>query len=252
MDNKDLVQKAGKELFIDRDPSAIDRWWAADYRQHSAMAGDGPGALRELVANVPGDFRFEPVRILADGDLVAVHSTYHGFGPVPLVAFDIFRIADGKLAEHWDALQPVVEETASGRSQVDGPTAVTAPEQTEANRALVLGFVEAVLRDGQAERIGEFISSERYLQHNPSVPDGLDGLGAALKAWAEQGITVQYTTVHRSVAEGEFVLTQSEGLLGGNPTAFYDLFRVDGGKIVEHWDVVAEIPESVPHGNGLF
>jgi len=252
MDNKDLVQKAGSELFNDRDPSAIDRWWAADYRQHSAMAGDGPEALRGMVGQLPADFRFEPARMIADGDLVAVHGTYYGFGPVPLVAFDIFRIADGKLAEHWDALQPLVEETASGRSQVDGPAEVTAPEQTEASRAVVLGFVEAVLKGGQVDRIGEFISSEQYHQHNPSVPDGLDGLGAALKAWAEQGITVEYGTVHRSVAEGEFVLTQSEGLLGGKPTAFYDLFRVDGGKIVEHWDVVAEIPESLPHGNGLF
>ncbi|WP_115789452.1 nuclear transport factor 2 family protein [Arthrobacter silvisoli] len=252
MNNKDLVQRAGSELFIDRDTSAIDRWWAADYRQHSAMAGDGPEALRELVRNVPPDFRYEPVRMFADGDVVAMHGIYHGFGPVPLVAFDVFRVADGKLAEHWDALQPAVAETASGRSQVDGPVEVTAPEQTEASRAVVLGFVEAVLKGGQVERIGEFISPEQYHQHNPSVPDGLDGLAAALKAWAEQGITVEYGTVHRSVAEGEFVLTQSEGLLGGKPTAFYDLFRVDGGKIVEHWDVVAGIPEVLPHGNGLF
>lgn len=252
MDNKDLVLKAGTELFIERDPGAIDRWWAEDYRQHSAMAGDGREVLRGLVGQLPPDFRFEPVRILADGDLVAVHAVYYGFGPAPMVAFDIFRIADGKLAEHWDALQPMVEETASGRSQTEGPTDVAAPEQTEASRAVVLGFVEVVLKGGQAERIGEFISAEQYLQHNPSVQDGLDGLTAALKAWAEQGITVEYGTVHRSVAEGEFVLTQSEGSLGGKPTAFYDLFRVDGGKIVEHWDVVAEVPESLPHGNGVF
>jgi hypothetical protein len=52
-----------------------------------------------------------------------LHGTYHGFGPDPLVAFDIFRVdADGKLAEHWDALTPLVEDNASGRSQTDGPT----------------------------------------------------------------------------------------------------------------------------------
>lgn len=252
MDNKELVVKAGTELFIDRNPGAIDRWWAADYRQHSAMAADGPEALGELVAGLPAGFRYEPARMLADGDLVATHSVYHGFGPDPLVAFDLFRIADGRIAEHWDALQPVVASTASGRSQVDGPAEVTAPEQTEASRAVVVGFVEAVLKGGQVDRITEFISTVQYDQHNPGVADGLDGLGAALKAWGEQGITMQYETLHRSVAEGEFVLTQSEGLLGGKPTAFYDLFRVDGGKIVEHWDVVADIPASLPHGNGLF
>ncbi|KRE80771.1 hypothetical protein ASG77_02135 [Arthrobacter sp. Soil762] len=252
MDNKELVMKAGSELFIDRDLGAVDRWWATDYRQHSAMVADGPGALRGLVAGLPEGFRFEPARMLADGDLVAVHCVYHGFGPDPLVAFDLFRVADGRIAEHWDALQPAIPSTASGRSQVDGPAEVTAPEQTEASRAVVVGFVEAVLKGGQVDRITEFISTEQYDQHNPGVADGLDGLGAALKSWGEQGITMQYDTLYRSVAEGEFVLTQSEGRLGGKPTAFYDLFRVDGGKIVEHWDVVADIPESLPHGNGLF
>lgn len=54
------------------------------------------------------------------------------------------------------------------------------------------------------------------------------------------------------VADGEFVLTQSEGSLGGTPTAFYDLFRIADGKIVEHWDVINEIPTAFAHDNGMF
>lgn len=252
MDNKDLVLKAGGELFGNRDLGAVDRWWASDYCQHSALAADGPEALRDMVAGLPEGFRYEPARVLVDGDLVALHSIYHGLGPDPLVAFDIFRVSAGKLAEHWDALQPLAAATVSGRSQVDGAAVVTAPEQTEASRAVVVGFVETVLKGGRMDRITEFISAGRYDQHNPGVADGLDGLGAALKAWVEQGPTVQYDTVHRSVADGEFVLTQAEGRLGGKPTTFYDLFRADGGKIVEHWDVITAILESMPHGNGFF
>jgi predicted SnoaL-like aldol condensation-catalyzing enzyme len=251
MDIKEIVTTAAGQLFGDRDTSAVDRWVAPDYRQHSSLAADGPEALRELVGGLPAAFRYEPARVLADGDLVALHGTYHGFGPQPLVAFDIFRVADGKLAEHWDALSPVVAPTASGRTQTDGPAIVTEPGSTEANRALVTEFADKVLIGGDLSVLTDYISTLWYDQHNPEAADGLDGFGAAAARWAEQGKFLRYKTVHKVIADGEFVLLQSEGEFGV-PVAYYDLFRVGGGRIVEHWDVIAPIPESLPHDNGLF
>jgi predicted SnoaL-like aldol condensation-catalyzing enzyme len=251
MDIKEIVTTATGQLFGDRDPSAVDRWVTPDYRQHSSLAADGPEALRALVGGLPAAFRYEPARVLADGDLVALHGTYHGFGPEPLVAFDIFRVADGKLAEHWDALTPVVSPTASGRTQTDGPTLVTEPDRTEANRALVTEFANKVLIGGDLSVLTDYISTLWYDQHNPEAADGLDGFGAAAARWAEQGKFLHYKTVHRVIADGEFVLLQSEGEFGV-PVAYYDLFRVAGGRIVEHWDVIATIPASLPHHNGLF
>ncbi len=58
--------------------------------------------------------------------------------------------------------------------------------------------------------------------------------------------------MHHIVADGEFVFTQGEGILRGVPTAFYDLFRVEDGKLAEHWDVVFAKPDTLSHGNGLF
>ncbi|MFD1367690.1 nuclear transport factor 2 family protein [Actinoplanes sichuanensis] len=252
MSAKETVLTAVGQLFGEKDPSAVDRWVSPTYRQHSALATDGPDGLRGLVAGLPDGFRYEQHRVLADGDLVALHGTYHGFGPAPLVAFDIFRVEDGRLAEHWDALSPVVTETVSGRSQTDGPVEVTDLGRTEANRALVTGFVETVLQGGKVDAITDFLSTETYHQHNVGIGDGLDGLGAALAALAEQGVTMVYTRLHRVVAEGNFVLTVSEGSFGPTPTAFYDLFRVADGKIVEHWDLTPEIKTDLPHGNGLF
>ena len=251
MDNKALVQRAAGELFGAKDPTAVDRWVAADYRQHSSLVADGPEALRAAVASLPEDFRYEGARVIADGDLVALHGTYHGFGPEPLVAFDLFRVADGKLAEHWDGLVAVVADTLSGRSQTDGPSTPTDLDKTEANRKLVTEFADRVLRDADYSVLTDYISTETYHQHNPEAADGLDGFGAAAAAWAEQGKRLVYRTIHRVVAEGDLVLVQSEGEFG-EPVAYWDLFRVAGGKIVEHWDVVAPVPTTLPHDNGQF
>jgi predicted SnoaL-like aldol condensation-catalyzing enzyme len=250
MNNKEIVLKAAGELFGDKDPSAVDRWLAPDYRQHSALIGDGPEALRGLVANLPESFYYEPARVIADGDLVALHGIYHGFGPEPLVAFDLFRVKDGKLAEHWDALTPVITETVSGRSQTDGPT-TTANVDTEQSRAFVREFAQRVLQDADYSVLTDYISTETYLQHNPEAADGLAGFGAAAATWAGQGKNLVYKTIHNVVAEGDLVLLQSEGEFG-EPVAYWDLFRVENGKIVEHWDVLTPIPAELPHTNGLF
>ncbi|WP_314614706.1 nuclear transport factor 2 family protein [Streptomyces stackebrandtii] len=252
MGNKELVLQAADELFGKKDPSSVDRWVAAGYRQHSSLAADGPQALRDLVAGLPDGFRYEGARVIADGDLVALHGTYYGFGPDPLVAFDLFRVdADGKLAEHWDALTPVVAKTASGRSQTDGQSEPRDLDRTEANRALVLEFAERVLKGADYSVLTDFISTETYLQHNPEAADGLDGFGAAAAKWGEQGKNLVYKQVHKVVAEGDLVLLQSEGEFGV-PVAYWDLFRVADGKIVEHWDVIAPVPAELPHTNGLF
>ncbi|MEL6190013.1 MAG: nuclear transport factor 2 family protein, partial [Myxococcota bacterium] len=140
----------------------------------------------------------------------------------------------------------------SGRTMVDGPTEITDRDKTAENEALVRGFIKTVLVEGKGDRIPEFVSTETYLQHNPGIGDGLAGLGKALAAMAKQGVTMVYTRTPLVVAEGNFVLTGSEGTLGGKPTAFYDLFRIENGKIVEHWDVIADIPEKMAHDNGKF
>lgn len=251
-ESKDVVVRALSELFGRRDPAAVERFVAPGYVQHSAVSADGPGPLRRLVSNLGEDFAYDAVRVLADGDLVVAHGVYTGLGPDPIVAFDLYRVEDGRLAEHWDALIPRAQSTVSGRTQTDGPARVVRPEQTGASRARATEFVRTVLIGGAYDRLPEFVDGENYAQHNPGIGDGLSGFGDAVAAMSERGLALRYDVLHRVVAEGEFAFAQSEGDLGGRPYRFYDLFRFADGRIVEHWDVMAEVPAALPHGNGAF
>ena len=229
-----------------------------DYIQHNAQAEDGRDGLLGFVAFLEsqGGTSVTIHRKLANGDLVALHSTY-GEGDARQVAFDVFRLENGQLAEHWDALQNWVDEdaTVSGNTLVDGETEVTDRDLTEQNQELVTTMVREVLIEGQVERLADYVG-EPYIQHNPRSGNGLAAVQAFFAAVQAQGVQLGYTRSPLVVADGNFVLVGSEGYLGDDMadyTVFYDLFRVDAGKLVEHWDVIQAVDLStVPHDNGLF
>lgn len=224
------------------------------YTQHNLAIADGlAGFDAALAALPPGSARVNTVRVFEDGDHVFAHTDYDFFGPK--IGFDIFRFEGDHIVEHWDNLQ--AKPTApnpSGRSMTDGPTTARDVPQTAANKALVRDFVDDILVHGRMDRLAGYFDGDRYLQHNPAIADGLTGLGAALKAMAAAGVTMRYDHIHAVLGEGDFVLTVSEGTLGGAPTSFYDLFRVEDGKIAEHWDVIEPIAPRAEwkHGNGKF
>ena len=212
------------------------------YIQHNLAVGDGLEGFGAVMQNAPeGGFKAKVVRAFEDGDFVFTQTEYDFFGPK--VGFDVFRFENGKIVEHWDNLSEITAPNPSGRTQFDGATQITDLDKTEANKALVKGFVEDVLMNGKAEKLTDYISTETYLQHNSAIGDGLDGLGAALKYFAENNLVLQYDKMHKIMGEGNFVLTMSEGKFGtGDHVAYYDLFRIDNNKIVEHWDVIQNIP----------
>ena len=192
MTAKDLVLRATTELFGQRDLTAIDRAWAADYVEHSTFAGPGlagpglarPGldGLRATASSLPAGFRHERLRVLSEDDLVVVHGLYHGFGPVPVVGCDLWRVADDRIAEHWDARQPWADQTVSGHTMTDGPAMVTEPDKTAASKKLVEQFVELIMMGGDRTQITRFFDGDRFIQHNPQIADGVSGLGHAIQA----------------------------------------------------------------------
>jgi len=211
------------------------------YTQHNLGVADGLAGFGAVLAQLPKDSaKVNTVRVFEDGNFVFAHTDYNFFGPK--IGFDIFRFEDGKIVEHWDNLQDKPQApNPSGHTMIDGPTTATDLDKTVASKAIVQAFVEDILVKGHMEKLAVYIDGDAYIQHNPNIGDGLSGLGTALKAMAAAGVTMKYDRVHKVLGEGDFVLTVSEGQFGGKPTAFYDLFRVASGKIVEHWDTIETI-----------
>ena len=111
--NKKVALAALTGAFIDRDPGVVARYFAPDYVQHNPSIPNGPAAIPGLIASLSKDFSYEPGMAVADGDLVMVHGRYVGWGPKPMVAVDIFRVANGKVAEHWDVMQEEIPASAT-------------------------------------------------------------------------------------------------------------------------------------------
>ncbi len=228
------------------------------YIQHNLAYGTGRDAFVgsvEYLASAPAETTVRNIRAFEDGDKVFLQSVYNFAGAGEQVAFDIFRFNDqGLIAEHWDNLADVAGPNPSGRTQTDGPIEASDLDKTEENRALVEAFLVDVMQGEHPEKTPGYFAGDAYLQHNTGIADGLSGLGAALEALAADGIQMIYDETHMVLAQGDFVLGVSEGTFGGKPTSYYDLWRVEDGKIAEHWDVIETIADEATwqNGNGKF
>ncbi|MGX5682355.1 nuclear transport factor 2 family protein [Schumannella luteola] len=212
------VVTAVARLFGEKDASAIDDFFGPVYVQHSALGVDGLDGIRGLMANLPPAFHYELVRSIAEGDLVVTHGLYSGYGPAPVVGFDVWRVADGRIVEHWDALAP--SSSADPRAAVDGPVVADIAVDSEESRRIAL-----------AGPTGDLV------EHAPA-------LGAA--GPYSRG------TVHQVIADGDLVFTRGEGTAGDAPAIVNDLWRVADGRVAEHWTLISLIPAQLPHGNGVF
>ncbi len=116
--NKKMVRDFYELAFNKRNvKDAAAMYLGKTYRQHNPMGGDGPQAFVEAVggwiATMP-NMKVEIKRVLADGDLVAIHShLIPEPGARGSAVMDIFRVENGKLVEHWDAMQEVPERSAN-------------------------------------------------------------------------------------------------------------------------------------------
>lgn len=254
------IQKALELIntFATGDTEKAKSLLAEGYIQHNLAYGTGRDAFVgsvEYLASAPVKTTVNNIRAFEDGDKVFLQTVYNFAGAGEQVAFDIFRFDEtGLIAEHWDNLATKADPNPSGRTQIDGTKELKDLNKTEGNRELVKNFLYDVMQGKRPEKTADYFDGDIYIQHNTGIADGLSGLGAALSALAEQGVQMIYTTTHQVLAQGNYVLAVSEGTYGGAPTSYYDLWRVENGKIAEHWDVMETIADESTwqNQNGKF
>ena len=123
---------------------------------------------------------------------------------------------------------------------------------SEANKKTVLEFYEAGLNKKDFDAAAKFFGPH-YIQHNPTAPDGIEGFKAFIAMRKEKTPNAK-SEIKRAFAEGDYVILHVHGVRepGERGVAIMDIFRLENGKIVEHWDVVQPIPEKTANNNGMF
>ncbi len=226
---------------------AFDAHTGDHYTQHSTGVRDGKAGFIEF---------FEPfiaahpqreitlVRTIVDGRYVFVHAAQElDGGASRWVTTDLFEV-DGneRIVEHWDVIAAMQGSNPSGRTQIDGATEMIDPQLTEDNKDVVRRLLTEAFSETPTAEPGDFISAEQYLQHNTNAPDGLEALLGYLDAGRASGQAMHYERVHRVVGQGNFVAALSHVVLAGVGYAAFDLFRLEGGLVVEHWDAMEPVP----------
>jgi predicted SnoaL-like aldol condensation-catalyzing enzyme len=132
------------------------------------------------------------------------------------------------------------------------PDALAETEQEAANKKIVIDFYDKAINQKDFEAASEHLG-DTYIQHNPLAADGPEGLKAFLE-YAKANLADYRTEFKRVLADGNFVVVHAHAR--ANPedrgTAVMDIFRVENGKVVEHWDVAQPIPEESNNDNGMF
>jgi predicted SnoaL-like aldol condensation-catalyzing enzyme len=256
-ENKELVVHFYDELFTHGNVEVIDKYIGDEYIQHNPWAPNGPEALRGFITGFKArypDLRHEVVRVIAEDDLVLLHSRAELEPGKEQAVVDIFRVQDGKIVEHWDVIQDVPETTASG-NDLFSTLSTPAEQSASASAAQSKRVVAALLDEVLARDVTAFdrYAADPYYAHNPKNANGVAAQKEAFTG-AFAALPDLVMDVKRIIADGEYVAVHHT--FQTNPedrgAAVVDIFRVQDGKIVEHWDVLQPVPEKSANDNTMF
>jgi predicted SnoaL-like aldol condensation-catalyzing enzyme len=122
----------------------------------------------------------------------------------------------------------------------------------DANKKVVIDFYDKALNQKDYEAAAKYFGP-RYIQHNPLVPNGPDGLKTLVTLLKEK-FPNAHSEIKRVIAEGDYVVLHVHSVRepGQRGRAIVDIFRLENGRIVEHWDVIQDVPEKAANDNTMF
>ena len=243
--NKKKAYAGHSKLLVDKDFNVLDTYFAEPYIQHNPNLVNGLESLREFKkANVPRATT-TILRCFADRDLVFFQEKVEGLGHQAFDFWDIYRLEDGMIVEHWDNHQlDTGPNPNTKRTLFDGPTESSGdPSYTETTRALVIKLVNNVFVCRKHAELAKY-ASMNVIQHAKGVDDGVGAWIQSLKVGQWFTGDIQYDAIRKVVAEGNFAVTCSQGTLASEPYQFWDMWRVEDNKVVERWHVSSKIVKS--------
>lgn len=238
--NKTIVLECYRKIIRDLDLALVDNYVSDNYIQHSPTVKDGKEGLLEMLAflkTLPRPAEHGPtpiIRVIADGDLVAVHLDIKFMGQ-RVAVIDVFRLFNGKITEHWDAGQSLTGEDADLVTMTNGTSVIDETADVNSSKSLIHSFYKDALE--KSDKANKYLAAE-YVEHN-TAGNLLNNLGGVVN-------------VHRIMGEGNFVVAHCECVTSDKAFAQIHIFRVEANKVAEHWSVEQAVPEVMAHGNGMF
>ena len=212
------------------------------YIQHSTGVPDGKEGFEAFFANF---FERHPeremkiVRTIEDGNLVFVHvHQYLNGGEAQWVTTDTFRSDEnGRIVEHWDVIDYYRAPENGQLDQIFGDFEIKDLDKTAENKKLVRRFLTEIFQNGELEQWSDYVA-DYLIQHNHEISQG----SAAYKNYvAEHGVTFDF--VFQLLGQGNYVVSYGQTQIDGVAYAQYDIFRLENGLIVEHWDNKEVMPK---------
>ena len=248
--SKALVSGYYRKLYSPAFADAMQSYLAPDYIEHQYTANFSREGLADYVAQRIADNPDHRVIIhktFGEGDLVFLFVEEKLKDGVDIARAELFRLAGGKIAEHWGTHVVDEKNRKNDNGTFDGPQADTNVDYAEKAKKR---FLELDLKAFDGQEIEYFYETRtpEYKQHSPKGRDGLEGLVEILSKAKESGIKV-IMKPNKALAEGDFLICHrlydtfpKHPLM--NRINTFDLFRFNAeGKSIEHWDVMEDVPE---------
>jgi predicted SnoaL-like aldol condensation-catalyzing enzyme len=218
---------------------------ASKFIQHDLRLPDGANAFVQAVQNgqLYGD-TLTIQRVFTDSNVVVMHSRRVVDTATTWIQFDVFRIEDGRIVEHWNNRAKEVNDMDS-TTQFNGNKLISASISTAATEKLVAGAADELFIKGNWSKVSNYFDLTKFAQHRNGW--GTNGIAFRDSVALIPDGTPYYESIRFIYAKGDYALVMSQGYpdpAAGNGlfVAHYDLFRVANNRIVEHWDIVEEIP----------
>ncbi|MBX2843523.1 MAG: nuclear transport factor 2 family protein [Flammeovirgaceae bacterium] len=250
--NKNLVLAFYNRVIRDREIEAIDELVSDHYIQHSTMGKDGKAGLIEAIQYLktfpkPVETKSPIVTIIEDRNLVMAFLDLDWMGK-KMAVIDIFRVSGGKICEHWDVIQeqPVDLPIGAESTMVNGGSALTDFDKTDENKSIISNFYQSTFIGKNIAMVNDFLS-ERIVNH---LSECLLEKKNFIRYLSE--FNLKFGDFFKVLGQGNYVGVQSIGKKGEKPFVFNFIFRLENKKITEIWGVSQEVPDQMPHQNGMI